>query len=87
MTLLSNMPLSIIRRALVYACLAVTSSAITVTAFGQAAAYPSKPIRLIIPAAPGGGTDTLGRLVGKKLSEDFGQRAGVQGKCAADVDA
>lgn len=35
----------------------------------QAQSYPEKPIRLIIPFTPGGGTDTLSRLVGNKLAE------------------
>ena len=35
--------------------------------------YPARPIRMIIPAAPGGGVDTIGRALGQKLSEALGQ--------------
>lgn len=40
---------------------------------GVAQSYPTKPIRMIIPAAPGGGVDTIGRALGQKLSESLGQ--------------
>jgi tripartite-type tricarboxylate transporter receptor subunit TctC len=36
-------------------------------------AYPSKPIRLIVPYTPGGGTDTVARFVGDKLTQSWGQ--------------
>src|SRR5215510_6716118 len=35
--------------------------------------YPSRPVRLIVPLAPAGGTDILARLMGQWLSERFGQ--------------
>jgi tripartite-type tricarboxylate transporter receptor subunit TctC len=41
--------------------------------FASAQSYPSKPIRLVIPIAPGGGNDTLGRYIGKQLGEALGQ--------------
>ena len=47
--------------------------------------FPARPIRWIVPAPPGGGTDAVGRIVGAKLSELWGQlividnRGGAQG--------
>ncbi|MCC7486376.1 MAG: tripartite tricarboxylate transporter substrate binding protein [Burkholderiales bacterium] len=38
------------------------------------AQYPVKPVRLILPFPPGGGTDTLGRQVAQKMAEQMGQQ-------------
>jgi tripartite-type tricarboxylate transporter receptor subunit TctC len=38
------------------------------------AEYPNKPVRFILPFPPGGGTDTLGRAMGNRLSEVLGAR-------------
>lgn len=43
-------------------------------ACAQAQSYPDKPITLIIPFAPGGSGDAVGRLVGVKLTEAWGQQ-------------
>lgn len=65
---------------------------IALAAFAQtlcAQAYPVKPIRLLIPSPPGGGTDTLGRIVKEGLTELWSQpivvdnRGGASGRIAA----
>ena len=42
-------------------------------ATGSAQAYPAKPIRMIVPAPPGGIIDVVGRLLGQKMTEQTGQ--------------
>ena len=72
--------------------LGVLVTALNAGAFA-ADTYPSRPIRLITPAAPGGTTDFLARLVGTKLGEVLKQqvvvdnRASASGVVAADITA
>lgn len=50
-----------------------------------AQAYPTRPIRIVSPYAPGGGNDTLSRIIGEKLGEQFGQRVIVENRPGANT--
>jgi tripartite-type tricarboxylate transporter receptor subunit TctC len=55
------------------------------TAWAQAPAYPAKPIRLVVGFPPGGANDILGRLVGLKMQEAWGQSVIVDNKPGANA--
>jgi tripartite-type tricarboxylate transporter receptor subunit TctC len=60
---------------------------------GGAANYPNKPVRLVVPFAPGGSSDIVARLIGQKLTELWGQqfvidnRPGAGGALGAETVA
>src|SRR5512140_3241215 len=80
-----------IRRILFFA--AALLAAGPVLAQSSADTYPSKPIHLILPFPPGGGTDILGRIIAERLTTQMGQpvvienRGGAGGNVGADAAA
>ena len=61
------------------------SAAFAATLPAHAQDYPSQTIKIIVPFAPGGGGDVLGRLVAKKMSEQLKQTVIVENKPGAST--
>ena len=76
------------------ACILLFAWSACNTASGaESSAYPTRPIRLLVPFAPGGGADTLSRIITPKLHDALGQpwvvdnRGGAAGNIAAEIVA
>ena len=81
------------RRTLLSVAAAATSSLLLPAAVSQTSAYPNKPIKMIVPYAPGISPDIVARLIGNKLSIALGQpiiidnRPGAGGMIGAELAA
>jgi len=86
---MTTTPLS--RRTFVGSALALAASGLAGTAFANG--YPSRAVRLVVPYAPGGGSDFVGRLIAQKLTETAGwnvvmdNKAGASGLIGTDAAA
>ena len=63
--------------------LAVASPVLAQTAQSSAAGYPNKSIRLVVPSAPGGGTDIIARMIAQGLTDAWGQTVVVDNRGGA----
>jgi tripartite-type tricarboxylate transporter receptor subunit TctC len=64
--------------------LAIGLTAMASSTFAQAATnYPARPIKIVVPFAPGGTTDMLARLVGQRLTQSWGQPVVIENKPGA----
>lgn len=72
---------------------ALAAPALLTGGLAQAQAYPARPVTLVVPFPPGGGTDTGARLIAQKLSARWGQqvvvdnKGGAAGQIGADLVA
>ena len=67
-------------RTIAYLCGALVGIAASAHAVAQQAPYPSKPLRLIMSFPAGGPTDIVGRLIGQKLTEAWGQNVVIDNR-------
>lgn len=70
-------------RRLILASTAIAACSTPVFAQADAANWPNKPVKVIVPYAPGGSSDTLGRLIAKHLSDTFKQSFVVENRGGA----
>ncbi|HYY38668.1 MAG TPA: tripartite tricarboxylate transporter substrate binding protein [Xanthobacteraceae bacterium] len=63
---------------------ALASVLLPAAAFGQETSYPTKPVTIIVPAAPGGVTDALGRTLAQRFTDAWGQQVIVENKPGAN---
>lgn len=72
------------RKKTLAALIALTLSTVAAQALAQEANYPSRPVRMIIPFAPGGASDAVGRIIQPSMSELLKQTVVIDNRGGAD---
>ena len=70
-------------RTRLHALCGVVAAALSAAALAQDPAYPTRPIRLVMPNAPGSSIDTVGRIVAARLGESLGQPIVIENRAGA----
>lgn len=78
------MPLLLKGRRAVSALAVTLLASLAPQANSQPASFPDKPVRIMVPYAPGGGTDQLARLLAERLSHRWGKPVTVENRAGAD---
>ena len=65
---------------------AVTAALPTISRFAYAQSYPTRPVRWIVGYPPGGGADTVTRILGQWLSERLGQQVVIENRPGASTN-
>lgn len=71
------------RRTLTALALSLVAASLLSVPAARAAEFPTRPITLVVPFAPGGPTDTVGRLIAERMSSDLGQQVIVENVAGA----
>jgi len=66
-----------------FSTLLIVICALSSTAYAQSDAYPSRPVKVIVPLTPGSGADQAGRIVTKALSELWKQPVVIENRPGA----
>lgn len=64
-------------------CMAIGQLALPLGAHAQSTGYPTNAVRMVVPLAPGGGSDIVGRIVAQALTERWGRTVVVDNRPGA----